>query len=188
MRSWWPTARSPMTPTPGAGVAVILPRRPMRQMTAAMAPYLPPNARVIKYARSPRQDQIVWLIRFVECSSYAQFIHRFFPAYPENSTRRQGLWLTDGEGGHPRLLGSVREAAIETGHGDHVSRSRYLWFMEWSPDGKQLGFTYESQLYTPRARLSAGCRKYRVLGVGCRVSETAFDFHDTGTSDTRHPA
>ena len=111
---------------------------------------IPREATIADAYFSMHQERIAWRVTYWNTPPYFEALKRWFTACEKFAVPMAALWITDGNGEHPRLLG-VQSGQPEKGLQDPGSspwNTMLVHDVIWSPRVDQLGFVYNNNFYT----------------------------------------
>jgi hypothetical protein len=92
---------------------------------------------------SPSGDRIAWVFDYRRTAPWGAWFRRFLPFAPD-SRQEESLWVSRADGTQMREIGYVE--IMRTDGEDEYDDD--IGSVEWTPDGKHLGFLYRRVFYT----------------------------------------
>ena len=111
---------------------------------------IPRGATIADGYFSLHQERIAWRVTYWNTPPFFEALKHWFSAYEKLAVPMAALWITDGNGDHPRLIG---EQAGEHDKefrdpGESPWKQTLVHDVIWSPREDQLGFVYNNNFYT----------------------------------------
>jgi hypothetical protein len=103
---------------------------------------LPREAKGVLPYFSPSGDRIAWVFDYTRPAPWQAWFRRFLPFTPDGR-QEESLWVSRADGTQMREIGCVRNTHTEDEEDDDE-----IGAVEWTPDGKQIGFLYKRVFYT----------------------------------------
>ncbi len=119
---------------------------------ASLKDRIPRQADITDCYLSPHKDRYAWRVTYWNKPPFLDSLSRWFPSYQKLAVPIIELWITDGIGNHPNLIGAqpgdpaydFREPKAITSNTLHVHD------VVWSPHEDLLGYVISDVFYTIR--------------------------------------
>jgi len=107
---------------------------------------LPKGAFVMDKGADKTNACVYYDLQIAATSPFLEWLHRTMPRFTVPTTVTEALWVSRSDGQDFHEVGHLRASRIEKAYKDRLKS------VEWSPNGKQIRFTYKNTLYVVDAK------------------------------------